>query len=102
MNYKNVLLNLTKFKHYNYNLFGDYVGTSLDTEKRVYWHKVVINCKKMKCGCLYIEEHLVCCENYDQRKFRNYDPNVKDTYLHQAIDKFIVLGQLKKKVNRVI
>tara|TARA_B110000046_G_C12666991_1_gene262961 strand:- start:364 stop:513 length:150 start_codon:yes stop_codon:yes gene_type:complete len=49
-----------------------------------------------------MEEHLVCCKNYDERKFKSYDPNVKDTYLHQAIDKFIILGQIKTTIKKII
>ena len=100
MNYKNALLNLSKFKSYNYNQFGVYVGTPLNIVKRLEWHNFVLNEIKTtritrRCRCYFQEEHLVCCLGLRESTFKNYDPNIKDTYLHQAIDRVILMNAIK-------
>ena len=53
--------------------------------------------RRHRCGCIYYEQHQVCCEDIPEEELDSWDPVVRATPIQQAIRKSNVCYQIKKK-----
>ena len=100
MNYKEAIINPPK--GYKYNLFGQDISKPLEISDRILYHNMIEdtfqNKRQKRCGCVFYEEHLVNCCDHPISKLKNYDPNVKQTYIQQALDRVELINAIKKSV----
>ena len=50
-----------------------------------------------RCGCIYYEQHQVCCNDIPEEELDSWDPVVRATPIQQAIWKSNICYQIKKK-----
>ena len=69
------------------------------TEYRLALAKMVNNpYPRKRCGCIYYEQHQVCCNDIPEEELDTWDPVVRATPIQQAIWKNNVCSELKEKV----
>ena len=71
------------------------------TRYRIVLAKMVTNSsgvRQKRCGCIYYEQHQVCCDNIPEEELDSWDPVVRATPIQQAILKSNVCSELKKKL----
>ena len=70
------------------------------TTKRIALARMVMNPgPRKRCGCIYWEQHAVCCKYMDEEDLDTWDPLVRSTPIMQAIHKTKICDELKKKLN---
>ena len=72
------------------------------TRRRIDLARMVANSSafgRKRCGCIYYEQHQVCCEDIPEEELDDWDPVVHATPIQQAIWKNNVCNELKNKIN---
>ena len=69
------------------------------TKYRISLAKMVANpiISRKRCGCIYYEQHQVCCNDLPEEELDSWDPVVRATPIQQAILKSNVCSELRKK-----
>ena len=67
------------------------------TEYRIKIAKMVNNPKCLRrCGCIYYEQHQVCCEDLPEEQLDSWDPVVRSTPIMQGIEKMRMCDEILK------
>ena len=54
---------------------------------------------RKRCGCIYYEQHQVCCNYLPEEKLDSWDPVVHTTPIQQAIQKSNMCFELKNSIH---
>ena len=64
--------------------------------QRIATAKMVMSAHSSKrCGCIYYEQHQVCCNDIPEEELDTWDPIIKATPIQQAIQKALVLNSIR-------